>query len=102
MYGASGRRSEIGREHESPKGNSPAWLRCTDKVVQLNEPQARHHLPNRMARLDTSDGDDNLTSHRLSRHRPAHSASAARSVVADPVDRPATSRLLSRQVTVWR
>ena len=40
--------------------NSPAWLRCADKVVQLNEPQERHHLPNRMARLDTSDGDDNL------------------------------------------
>ena len=55
MYGASGRRSEIGRENESPKGNSPAWLRCTNKVVQLHEPQARHHLPNLMARLDTSD-----------------------------------------------
>ena len=55
MYGASGRRSEIGRENESPKGNSPAWLRCADKVAQLNEPQERHHLPNRMARLDTSD-----------------------------------------------
>ena len=55
MYGASGRRSEIGRENEGPKGNSPAWLRGADKVVQLNEPQARHHLPNRMARLDASD-----------------------------------------------
>ena len=41
--------------------NGPAWLRGADKVVQLNELQARHHLPNRMARLDTSDGDDNTT-----------------------------------------
>jgi len=69
--------------------NSPAWLRCADKVVQLNEPQERHHLPNRMARLDTSNGDDNLTSHRLSRHRQARIASAARSGVADSADRPA-------------
>src|SRR5262249_51629698 len=55
MFGASRRRSEIGRENESPEGNSPAWLRCTNKVVQFHEPQAFHHLPNLMARLDTSD-----------------------------------------------